>query len=357
MFLNLSPTQKSILYFPKCLIKFDMAQMKNHWLDILPVYGLRYRAVWLCVCVIIFIIVALLLSYQSVESWVYRNGKLSTKQQDQMIAILQTLQPLRLDGALLRWQKRFRNSQWLWQKYHNNAKPHPIKGHYKEGSQSLFYYSERQPLQVLLVGDSLAQSIELSLNPLLSNIPSVSLTANGIVSSTLTNKHFVDWPNTLRKLLSKRHYDLVLVFIGANSCQAVRNEDGSVTSYGSDNWPAAYGMKIQEFITIIKKQGAAVWWLMNPPMLKQDYQECMNTVGTAQRLQAHQMADEIIETVNIISNDDGSYIQSKVIDGKLYSLRTKDGVHFTLEGSRLISEEILRRIYQRYKIRLGRSQY
>ena len=326
--------------------------MKIRNLDVLPVYGLRYHATWLLFCIISFIIITLLFNYQVIESWVYRNEKLSGKQQDYLISVLKPLKQFRLDGPFLRSQNYFRNSEWLWQEYHRNHIPRPVKNRYKDGSQWLFYYSERQPLQVLLVGDSLAQSIQLSLSPLISKIPSIRLTSNGVVSSTLTNKHFIDWPKTIYELLNQQYYDLVLVFMGANSCQAVRNKDGSVVGYGSKNWTRAYGDKIQEFIQIIQKQGAAVWWLLNPPMLKPEYQKCMNSINTIQRSRARQIVDEIIETTPIVASEDGSYIQSKVINGHLYSLRTKDGVHFTIAGSRLISEEILRRIHQQYRIRL-----
>ncbi|WGK70174.1 DUF459 domain-containing protein [Candidatus Haliotispira prima] len=324
--------------------------MKPRWLDVLPVYGLRYHAAWLFVCYISFIFIVLLLSYGTVESWIYRNDSLSARQQDFAVSLLEPLRRLRLDGPFLRWRKDLRNVDWLWLKYRPGALPHPAKARYKDGSELLFYYSEQQPLRVLLVGDSLAESVRMSLSPLFSTISAVDLKSNGVVSSTLTNKHFIDWPWTLRDLLTQRHYDVVLVFIGANSCQAVRNDDGSVVGYGSAVWPEAYGDKIREFIRIIKGQGASAWWLMNPPMRKEGYRQCMDSIGQIQREVATGMADEIIETADIVSAEDGSYTQSKVIDGKLYSLRTKDGVHFTMEGSRLISEEILRRIYQQYKI-------
>ncbi len=319
-------------------------------MDILPVYGLRYSVTWLFICCLFLIFITLLTNYQVVESWVYRNDKLSARQQDILISLLSPLSHVRLDAPFLRWREQWRDSSWLWQRYAESPVPHPLKSRYKAGSQPLFHYTEQQPLQVLLVGDSLAESIQLSLSPLLSNIPSVKLKAEGLVSTTLTNKHFVDWPRKLRQLLAYRHYDLVLVFIGANSCQAVRNDDGSVVSYGSGTWNQAYGARIRDFIQIIKGRGAAVWWLMNPPMLKKDYQACMQSVGRVQRQVAGEMADEVIETADIVAADDGSYTQSKIIGGKLYSLRNRDGVHFTIQGSRLISEDILHRIHQRYRI-------
>ena len=325
--------------------------MKDEWSNVLPVYGLRYHVAWLFVCIISFTFIVLLFSYQIIEYWIYRNDKLTTAQQDDLTDLIRPLGSFRLDGPFLRWQQKFRSSAWLWRQYHDKTEDHPVKRLYKEGSEPLFYYSERNPLQILLVGDSLAESIQLSLSPLLSRIPSVSLKSNAIVSSTLTNKHFVDWPKTLRQLLGQRHYDLVLVFIGANSCQAVRNDDGTIVGYGSKAWEKAYGGRIRDFIQLIKGEGAATWWLINPQMLKPDYQRCMASISKVQRQVGQELADEIIETAPIVGADDGGYAQSKVIDGKVYSLRSRDGVHFTIEGSRLVSEEILLRIYQRYKIR------
>ena len=317
--------------------------------DILPAYGLRYRVGWLLALYIVFLLLVLLFNYQAIETWIYRNDKLSEQQQNILVEKFRLLRPLRLDAPFLRWQRNFRNSPWLWREYRPSA--HPLKERYKAGSRALFTYSERRPLQVLLIGDSLAQSVELSLSPLISDIPGIQLKAKGIVSSTLTNQHFADWPQTLRKLLDRTQYDIVLVFIGANSCQAVRYEDGSVVGYASSAWEDAYSRKIRDFIEIIKRRRAAVWWLINPPMRKKGYQECMKQVRRIQRRVAGELAEQIIETAAIVAAEDGSYTQSKVIDGRVYALRTKDGVHFTLDGSRLISEEILRRIYGQYRIR------
>ena len=324
--------------------------MKSRRSDILPAYGLRYHASWLLNLYIIFVFLLLLGNYQSIETWIYRNNWLSEQQQNDIIEKFRLLRPLRLDVPFLRWQKNFRNSAWL--EYQTEKVTHPGKRPYKAGS--LFYYSERQPLQMLLIGDSLAQSVELSLSPMLSNIPSIQLQAKGIVSSTLTNQHFANWPRTLRKLLNKKQYDIVLVFIGANSCQAIRYEDGSVVGYASSGWERAYSQKIREFIKIIKSQGAAVWWLINPPMRKKGYQQCMDSVRKIQRQVAGELAEQIIETTTILAAEDGSYTQSKIIDGRVYVLRTEDGVHFTLEGSRLVSEEILRRIYRNYRVHIDK---
>ena len=321
--------------------------MKGLRSDILPTYGLRYRAGWLITLYAVFVFLLLLGNYQAIETWVYRSEWLSEQQQNKVIEKLRILRPLRLDAPFLRWQKSFRSS------LEHQETAHPIKKQYKAGSQSLFYYSERQPLQMLLVGDSLAQSVELSLRPMLSDIPSIQLQAKGIVSSTLTNQHFANWPKTLRKLLNQRQYDVVLVFIGTNSCQAVRYENGGVVGYASSGWEAAYSQKIREFIEIIKNQGAAVWWLINPPMGKKGYQKCMRPIRRIQRQVAGRLAEQVIETTAILAAEDGSYVQSKVIDGRVYALRAKDGVHFTLDGSRLVSEEILRRIYRNYRVHIG----
>ena len=83
----------------------------------------------------------------------------------------------------------------------------------------------------------------------------------------------------------------------------------------------------------------------------------MKQVRKIQRRVAGELAQQIIETTPILAAEDGSYTQSKIIDGRVYALRAEDGVHFTLAGSRLVSEEIMRRIYRNYRVHIGNARF
>lgn len=320
--------------------------------EVLSVFGLRYSLFYVLSTFCFFILLSLLLNFQRLEDWVYRNQNLSIEQQNQVIGMLGYLGNLRLDQPLLGLSQSFRE---LEQGKEPQLSDHPYKIRSKNGQRPLSYFTDKRPLRILLIGDSLADSIRVSLEPMVRRIPSLQLDSHTVVSSTLTNNHFVNWFEQLQSLLRYQDYDVVLVFLGANSCQGIRLGGGRVASFPSQFWYSSYSQRIKDFVEVIRQSGADPWWIINPPMRKVSYQKDLNHVLSVQRDTARALGMPSIETQGIVGDEKGNYLQSKVIDGRLLSLRSDDGVHFTYEGSRLISQYIVEKLFDTYNIRLAKQ--
>jgi lysophospholipase L1-like esterase len=189
------------------------------------------------------------------------------------------------------------------------------------------------PRTVLVVGDSFAVGIGMTMAESLSQAKEVRLDQKGKTSSGLDNAKFHNWGKTLEGLLATARPDALVVMIGGNDAQ---------NGPGTEVWAENYRRKASDFLGIAVKKNVPVYWVALPPMRDEGLNARVKTANTAMRAACESGPGcRFIDSWDLFSDDKGNYADEKNIGGKTVKLRGKDGVHFTMTGYRLLSDRIL----------------
>lgn len=186
---------------------------------------------------------------------------------------------------------------------------------------------------ILVVGDSFAVGIGMTMAESLRQAKDVRLDQKGKTSSGLDNAKFHNWGKTLEGLLSTARPDALVVMIGGNDAQ---------NGPGNQVWADSYRQKAAEFLGIAAKRQVPVYWVALPPMREPGLNARVKTANTAMRAACEAGPDcRFIDSWDIFADAKGDYAEEKTVDGKTVKLRGKDGVHFTMTGYKLLSDRVL----------------
>lgn len=186
---------------------------------------------------------------------------------------------------------------------------------------------------VLVVGDSFAVGIGMTLAETLKPAKDVRLDQKGKTSSGLDNAKFHDWGKTLEGLLQGTRPAALVVMVGGNDAN---------NGPGTEVWAESYRHKAADFLGIAAKKGVQAYWVALPPMRDEGLNARVKTANAAMRAACESGGNcRFIDAWDLFTDEKGRFADEKTIDGKVVRLRAKDGVHFTMAGYRLLSDRIL----------------
>lgn len=190
----------------------------------------------------------------------------------------------------------------------------------------------RTPQKVLLVGDSFAVGLGMTMEQSLKPLGPVALASRGKISTGLNSPHFYDWEKALAEFLTAEKPDALLVMLGGNDAKNGR---------GTPQWSQDFQAKAKRFLSIAGDHGVRVYWVGLPPMREKSYSQRAWTANEAMR-QACVSASScrFIDSWDLFADKSGNFCAKKPVAGKAVSLRGKDGVHFTAAGCKLLTDRI-----------------
>ncbi len=197
---------------------------------------------------------------------------------------------------------------------------------------------------IAVVGDSLAVGVGMTMEKNLQRYEDVACTPMGKVSTGLIAKRKYDWEGALENLVREKHPDAVVVVMGGNDS----NNNIGGKAAGSDAWKEAYSKKVKSFLKIAADAGVLVYWAGLPIMRDESYSKRVEAANDAAKNACRTFSNCIyIDSWAMFADADGRYAAEKANgDGKVVSLRAKDGVHLTMTGYDYLCREILDKVAQ-----------
>lgn len=198
---------------------------------------------------------------------------------------------------------------------------------------------------IMLVGDSLMEDFGPLTHKAYKNRKGVDFVISAKYSTGLCRPDIFDWPEHVRKEVSKRRPDLVVFFIGANDGLSIK-EGKHLVPTGGKTWRDAYARKMDELISIVREVGAEVIWL-ELPAIGGRYSKLYHETQIAQReyCQSHGIAS--VQTDPLLSGEWGKFEIFGTYNGKTVRLRTPDDTHLTPTGNRKVLEVLQPMIEER----------
>lgn len=119
------------------------------------------------------------------------------------------------------------------------------------------------PRRFLLIGDSMMEDFGPVLQRTLHRRKELKFVQAGKHSTGLVRPDYYDWPLSLTDYLKKHKPDIVVVFMGANDPQPIR-ENKKFYNTCSKEWKDAYSRRVKEMVDISTSHGARVLWVGCP---------------------------------------------------------------------------------------------
>ncbi|MHC1789418.1 SGNH/GDSL hydrolase family protein [Solidesulfovibrio sp.] len=188
------------------------------------------------------------------------------------------------------------------------------------------------PKKILIVGDSFAVGLGMTLEQSLKPRGPVALASRGKVSSGLNTPKFYDWEKALGEFLTLEKPDALVVMLGGNDAK---------NGKGTPEWSKDFQAKAARFLSIAAGHGVSVIWVGLPPMREKTFSQKAWTANEAMRAACATTRNcRFIDSWDLFADTTGKFSAKKPVGGKAVSLRGKDGVHFSAAGCKLLTDRI-----------------
>ncbi len=209
---------------------------------------------------------------------------------------------------------------------------------------------ENTVLQVLLIGDSMMKvGFGDNLQKALKDIKNIEVTYFGKSATGLVRQDYFDWFQQLDKLCKGKKFNLIVIMIGANDAQGVR-QDGKDIQYGSEPWLDLYRKKVNLFARMVSNYSQKFYWIGMPPMLSKSFDGRMRTLSKIFEEETGKLSNgKFISAINILGDDKGNYTAYIKSGGKQLLVRANDGIHLTNSGGELLTQAVIEKFKVDFK--------
>lgn len=186
------------------------------------------------------------------------------------------------------------------------------------------------PLEVLVLGDSLATYVGQQMSAQLANSKLVDVKTVWRNGTGLTNPAFFNWEAGARTMVRDERPDAVVVLIGGNE----RNDmtvKGRTLVPGTAQWETEYERRARVVMRAIMSEGVErVFWSGPPtardPQWNSTYADVNDALSRA--------ADAVpgVQYVDLYDESE-PFATEEMIDGQRVTARQRDGIHWTYPGA------------------------
>lgn len=200
--------------------------------------------------------------------------------------------------------------------------------------------------QVFFAGDSMMQGVAPHVQRWLSEkygIKSINLSKQ---STGLTYTRFFNWGKTISDTLDNNpNIKILVVFLGPNDPWDMPNPNaGSFIRFKTPEWESIYRNRIKDIIDNARQHHVTVLWLTPPNMRREKLNEQMIYLRDLINHEVSKNHGYVIDTRIILGNSGIQFSDILIqTDGLKIKTRSADGIHFSLQGQKLIAKTIFER--------------
>lgn len=208
-----------------------------------------------------------------------------------------------------------------------------------------------------VVGDSLSVGLHRALRELMKDEARVRVAPGSTETKSLTSSL---WDRTIRSIENgtpPAPLHITVVMLGTYDRASLRRPGARRIPLGSEAWSKGYAQRISRFMRALKKRKTAVYWVSLPVMRSGGANSHARRINEIIREQALRSGIKFINIYETFADENGQYTPyGPDLEGKVRSLRYKDGIHFTSAGyekiAHFVKREILRDLRQAQAERL-----
>jgi hypothetical protein len=197
-------------------------------------------------------------------------------------------------------------------------------------------------VRILFAGDSMMQGIApIAISSLRKLQPEGLFEDLSKQSTGLTVNRYLDWPATIKEQITKKHFDMVVIFLGPNDPWDIM--DGKQRyKFPSPEWEEKYRSRVREVLDFASSSHVKIIWIGLPSMREERLYKgaIIQNKIFSEEMKAYGF--EFISTENLLGGLDlpfKNYIHDS--SGKEVVVRASDGTHFSPQGLRIISSKLV----------------
>jgi len=195
--------------------------------------------------------------------------------------------------------------------------------------------------RVLVLGDAIGGGLGAGLTRVAEATGKYEVSIRLNEESGLARPEVYDWAASVPKILGSRTYDVIVVMLGANDTQPIR-QDGERIPVGTPEWAEAYGARMDRLLLALEASGARIVWVGPPPMREAEYDAAIKDIAEIQRQRTKAQGLPFIDLRPELSGPDGAFVDTGPDDtGTVTRLRGRDGVSFYKAGNNLMGQIVL----------------
>jgi hypothetical protein len=186
--------------------------------------------------------------------------------------------------------------------------------------------------KVLVIGDFVASGVAFGLDQAFADEPKLAVSSRTKDDSGLVRADFYDWNVSVPQLLNEEQPDFVVMAIGINDRQPLRDGKARI-AVKSPEWEAAYTQRISGIVDTLKVYGRPFYWVSAPPVRQDAGSNDMSYFNGLYKPRVEAAKGYYIDIWNGFTDENGKYLSSGPdVDGQPRQLRTGDGINFTKAG-------------------------
>lgn len=201
---------------------------------------------------------------------------------------------------------------------------------------------EKRVTNILAIGDALGGGLGAGLARTSEAGGNYDVSIRFNEESGLARPEVYDWAATVPKILEGNAYDVIVIMLGANDRQMIRDGDSMRYEFGTPEWTAAYTKQVNLLLDQLAASKARIIWVAPPPMRDPDYDAAMQSIAALQKAEVEKRGMTFLDLRKSFTNPDGSYTDATT-DGaaNIVKLRGRDGISFFKAGNNLMGEQVL----------------
>jgi hypothetical protein len=189
---------------------------------------------------------------------------------------------------------------------------------------------------VAVIGDSEASRLADGLSEAFADDARVAIVDKTKDDSGLVRADFYDWRKEAKALLEgSEHFDLVVMQVGVNDNQKMREDPEHQFEPLSQPFDEAYGKRVDDIAAAFRDRHVPLVWVGLPIMRSDTLSQAALALNDIARQHATAAGARYVDLWEAFSDVNSEYKASGPdINGAIVRLRGPDGVHFNLAGAR-----------------------
>jgi uncharacterized protein len=200
---------------------------------------------------------------------------------------------------------------------------------------------EGENYRILVIGDGLAGGMGAGMTRMSVASPQIQIVNRFNESSGIARPEVYDWAAALPKIMEDKEFNAVVVFLGSNDRQSIR--DGNFRYvFNTPDWIKAYQAQMDNLIDVLQAQNVDVFWVSLPPMGSALYDADMTALYAIQKDRVEAKNIKFIDIRANFLNPDGTYADRGPDEiGAIRKLRESDGVKFMKSGNNRLGQLVM----------------
>lgn len=206
---------------------------------------------------------------------------------------------------------------------------------------------------VLMIGDSMMRLLGIAMEKELAAAGVSPATSFSSLASGLARMDAFDWFAKVDELMKQHKPATVVVTLGANDRQSLKDTTGRVVPFGQPEWAREYGLRIGRIMDELIKGGATrVVWLLLPDMkepVQQEYALAVNALFK-QEAEVEARKDKVVlfDMAPLLTRRPGTFsLYVMAPNGAALTVRDSDGIHLTNVGSKRVAQSLVQTYWKK----------